>query len=356
MAARKTQTKTRTPARSSRKTAQPNKGGLLRTLRNLLLLALLTATVAAGAAWWYVTRPLPLAYPVTLTVGPGSVRAIAAQLAQQGVIDHAIAFRLLARATGQDTRLKAGVYELKQPSSMLELLGKIARGEASQIAFTVIEGTTWRQMRAALAAQPKLKAEATLMSDDELRTLLGIGAPGLEGQFFPDTYFVAVGGSDMEVLRRAHAKLSDQLAMAWKLRRPDTPLRSPYELLIMASIVEKETGAESDRPMVAAVFENRLRIGMRLQTDPTVIYGLGEAFDGNLRKKDLQTDTPYNSYTRAGLPPTPIALPGTAALLAAAQPAASKALYFVARGDGSSHFSETLDEHNQAVNRYIRGR
>lgn len=329
---------------------------MLRTLRNLLLLVLLGLVAAAAAAWWYVNRPLPLSYPVTLTVGPGSVRATAAQLAQQGVIEYPAVFRLLARATGEDTRLKAGIYELKQPTSLLELLGKIARGEASQIAFTVIEGWSWRQLRAALAAQAKLRADATLMSDDELRVALDIAAPGLEGQFFPDTYFIAVGGSDLELLRRAHTRLNDQLALAWKLRREDTPLKTPYELLIMASIVEKETGAEADRPMVASVFENRLRIGMRLQTDPTVIYGLGEQFDGNLRKKDLQTDTPYNTYTRAGLPPTPIAMPGNAALMAAAQPAPSKALYFVARGDGSSHFSETLGEHNRAVNQYIRRR
>ncbi|WP_246120744.1 endolytic transglycosylase MltG [Chitinolyticbacter meiyuanensis] len=329
---------------------------MLRTLRNLLLLVLLGLMAAAAAAWWYVNRPLPLSYPVTLTVGPGSVRATAAQLAQQSVIEYPAVFRLLARATGEDTRLKAGIYELKQPTSLLELLGKIARGEASQIAFTVIEGWNWRQLRAALAAQAKLRADAALMSDDELRVALDIAAPGLEGQFFPDTYFIAVGGSDLELLRRAHTRLNDQLALAWKLRREDTPLKTPYELLIMASIVEKETGAEADRPMVASVFENRLRIGMRLQTDPTVIYGLGEQFDGNLRKKDLQTDTPYNTYTRAGLPPTPIAMPGNAALMAAAQPAPSKALYFVARGDGSSHFSETLGEHNRAVNQYIRRR
>jgi UPF0755 protein len=185
-----------------------------------------------------------------------------------------------------------------------------------------------------------------------------IGKPGVhpEGRFFPDTYSYAKGSSDLAVLKRAARAMDKRLEAAWALRQPDTPLKSPDQALILASIVEKETGKPGDRPTIGGVFTNRLRIGMLLQTDPTVIYGMGSAFDGNLRKRDLLTDTPYNTYTRGGLPPTPIAMPGRAALLAAVQPAKTDALYFVARGDGSSQFSATLEEHNRAVNKYIRGR
>ena len=183
-----------------------------------------------------------------------------------------------------------------------------------------------------------------------------LGKPGIhpEGRFFPDTYTYAKGSSDMAVLKRAAKAMDKRLDAAWALRNPDTPLKSPEQALTLASIVEKETGKPSDRGQIAGVFSNRLRVGMLLQTDPTVIYGMGDRFDGNIRKRDLQTDTPYNTYTRPGLPPTPIAMPGKAALLAAVQPAPTKALYFVARGDGTSQFSATLDEHNRAVNKYIR--
>ncbi len=351
MAARKT---TSRPA--PRRPKKTNGGGFGRFVRRLFTGLLLLALLGAAAGYYYATRPLDLPLPTRFTVGPGSVRATAVQLAQQGVIDSPLAFRLLARLTGQDTKLKAGVYDLTVPTSMVELIGKLARGEASQIAFTVIEGWNWRELRAALARQQSLKAEAVLLSDTELLMKLGIDAPSLEGQFFPDTYFIAVGGSDLQVLVRAHERMQGKLDAAWAARDPATPLKTPYEALTLASIVEKETGIEADRAMVAGVFANRLRIGMRLQTDPSVIYGMGEQYTGNIRKRDLQTDTPYNTYTRAGLPPTPIAMPGEAALLAATRPAPTKALYFVARGDGSSHFSESLDAHNDAVNRYIRKR
>ncbi|XZG69912.1 endolytic transglycosylase MltG [Chitinibacteraceae bacterium HSL-7] len=341
------------------KTSKPG-SSLLSRLWAWLLRALFVAVLGAGAlaaaAYWYVSEPLKLAYPVQFTVGPGSVRATAAQLEEQGVIGSADAFRLLARVTGQDRLLKAGVYRLESPTSLMDLMGKIARGEASQIAVTVIEGWNWRQLRAALAAEPKFQHRLAAMSDAEVLALLGSDAASPEGLFFPDTYFVSVGAPDTQLLQLAYRKMQSHLAAAWALRAADSPLKSPYELLTLASIVEKETGHEVDRGMVSGVFNNRLRIGMRLQTDPTVIYGLGEVFDGNLRKRDLRADTPYNSYTRAGLPPTPIAMPGEAALLAAIQPSETRALYFVARGDGTSHFSETLDEHNRAVNRYIRGR
>jgi UPF0755 protein len=208
-------------------------------------------------------------------------------------------------------------------------------------------------VRAELARAPNLRQTTAGLSEAEL--MRAIGAPDLraEGRFFPDTYAYSRGVSDLAVLRRAHAAMQRRLDTAWAQRSVDTPLQSAEQALILASIVEKETGPKDDPGLVAAVFLNRLRIGMPLQTDPTVIYGLGEAFDGNLRKRDLLADTPYNSYTRAGLPPTPIAMPGLASIRAALHPAASEALYFVARGDGSSHFSVTLDEHNRAVRRYI---
>jgi UPF0755 protein len=227
-------------------------------------------------------------------------------------------------------------------------------GDQSLARLRLIEGWTFRQVRAELARTTTLKAESAALSDAELMDRLGAPGTAPEGRFFPDTYTYAKGSSDLAVLRRAHAAMRKRVEAAWSQRAPDSPLKSADELLTLASIVEKETGRAEDRPMVASVFVNRLRIRMPLQTDPTVIYGLGERFDGNLRRKDLQTDTPYNTYTRAGLPPTPIALPGRDSLMAVVQPAGSKALYFVARGDGSSQFSETLADHNRAVDKYQR--
>jgi UPF0755 protein len=219
----------------------------------------------------------------------------------------------------------------------------------------LIEGWTFRQFRSELAKAPGLQATITQLSDEQVMAALGeTGQP--EGQFYPDTYTYSKGTKDLAVLKRAHRAMKQRLAQAWAARATEVPLRSETDLLILASIVEKETGAAAERGKVAAVFVNRLRVGMPLQTDPTVIYGMGEAFDGNLRKRDLQTDTPYNTYTRNGLPPTPIAMPGKAALMAAGRPESIQALYFVARGDGTSAFSETLAEHNRAVNKYQRGR
>ena len=208
-----------------------------------------------------------------------------------------------------------------------------------------------RQMRAALARE-ELRHDTASLSDAEIMQQLGRPGVPAEGRFFPDTYAYAKGSSDLAVLRRALHAMDRHLEAAWAQRSADTPLKSADEALVLASIVEKETGQAADRPQIAGVFANRLRTGMLLQTDPTVIYGLGEKFDGNLRKRDLQTDTPWNTYTRTGLPPTPIAMPGKASLMAAVQPQATRALYFVARGDGSSHFSATLEEHNRAVQRY----
>jgi UPF0755 protein len=222
--------------------------------------------------------------------------------------------------------------------------------------LTIVEGWNLRQMRAAMAKEEYLRHDTAAMTPEDIMAALGRPEMAAEGRFFPDTYAFAKGSSDLALMRRAMLAMDKRLEAVWSLNASDSPLKTPQDLLTLASIVEKETGRAEDRAMVAGVFINRLRIGMLLQTDPTVIYGLGDKFDGNLRKRDLQTDTPWNTYTRAGLPPTPIAMPGKASLMAAIQPEATKALYFVAKGDGSSHFSQSLDEHNRAVNTYIRGK
>jgi len=258
------------------------------------------------------------------------------------------------RWSGESRQIRAGSYEIQPGTSPAQLLRKLVDGDQSLARLRLIEGWTFRQVRAELARTTTLKAESATLSDAALMERIGAPGSAPEGRFFPDTYTYAKGSSDLAVLRRAHVAMRKRVEAAWNQRAADSPLKSPDELLTLASIVEKETGRAEDRPMVASVFVNRLRIRMPLQTDPTVIYGLGERFDGNLRRKDLQTDTPYNTYTRAGLPPTPIALPGRDALMAVVQPANSKALYFVARGDGSSQFSDTLADHNRAVDKYQR--
>jgi len=330
---------------------------LWRVLVSLLLLAVLATAVAAWLAWRWLDSPLPLATPsVELSIEPGDTpRAVAAAWVAAGVQARPRALYEWFRFSGQAQRIRAGSYEVHAGVTPRSLLDKMVRGDEVLETVRIIEGWTLRQMRAALAAAPSLKPLTRDMSDAEL--MAAIGAPGVpaEGRFFPDTYAYSRGVSDLTVLRRAHGALQDRLSQAWAERAPDTPLKSADEALILASIVEKETGLEADRALVAGVFVNRLRNGMLLQTDPTVIYGLGEAFDGNLRRRDLLADTPYNTYTRGGLPPTPIALPGAASLRAAVRPQATDALYFVARGDGSSVFSRHLADHNRAVNQYQRG-
>jgi UPF0755 protein len=260
------------------------------------------------------------------------------------------------RISGQARQIKAGSYEITPGMTPRKLLAMLVRGDQSLKSITLVEGWNFRQVREALQKAELLAPDSIGLQPEIIMEKLG--RPGIhpEGRFFPDTYTYAKGSSDLAILKRAAKAMEKRLDAAWALRALDTPLTSPEQALTLASIVEKETGKPSDRGQIAGVFVNRLRLGMLLQTDPTVIYGMGDKFDGNIRKRDLQTDTPYNTYTRAGLPPTPIAMPGKAALLAAVQPAATKALYFVARGDGSSQFSATLDEHNRAVNKYIRGR
>jgi UPF0755 protein len=259
------------------------------------------------------------------------------------------------RWSGQAKQIRAGSYEVHAGITPRSLLDKMVRGDQVLEQLRLIEGWNWRQVRAALAAAPALKPTIAAMSDEQVMAALGQPGVAPEGRFFPDTYAYSRGVSDLTVLKRAHAAMQRRLADAWSKRVPELPLKSADEALILASIVEKETGTPADRRRVAAVFVNRLRAGMPLQTDPTVIYGLGEAFDGNLRKRDLTADTPFNTYTRGGLPPTPIAMPGAASLQAALNPAPVKSLYFVSRGDGSSEFSDDLDAHNRAVNKYQRG-
>jgi len=325
-------------------------------IKRLILLLLLATLLGAGGLAWYATQPLRIApLPQTLNVTPGTnLRSLSTMLEREGVIGNAPMFWLLGRVLGKADTLKLGVYTLDKPLTPLALYEKLERGEVSQAVIQFIEGKNWREVRAALAAQPLLKNDSADLTDAELMRAIGAEESHPEGLMFPDTYFYTPHTSDLDVLRRAYRLQHDKLEAAWAERAPDLPYRTPYEALIMASIVEKETGAAFERPEIAGVFINRLRLGMRLQTDPTVIYGLGERFDGDLRRADLERDTPYNTYTRAGLPPTPIAMPSEAAIRAALNPAKTKALYFVARGNGTHVFSSSLDAHNRAVNRYQR--
>ncbi|MEO6745435.1 MAG: endolytic transglycosylase MltG [Caldimonas sp.] len=324
--------------------------------RVLLVLLLLLCGGLAGGIYWWLNRPLPLAADtVETSIEFGtSPRDIAMQWVQAGVQSSPILLYEWFRWSGESRKIRAGSYEIGRNTTPIALLNKMVRGDETLAVVRFTEGWTFRQVRLELAKADSLKPTTTAMSDAEI--MQAIGAPGVppEGRFFPDTYAYSKGSADLAVLARAYRAMQTRLQGAWAERTPDTPLKSVDEALTLASIVEKETGQSADRGRVAGVFVNRLRVGMPLQTDPSVIYGLGASFDGNLRKRDLQADTPYNTYTRAGLPPTPIAMPGKHSLLAAVRPEATKALYFVSRGDGSSQFSETLAEHNRAVNRYQR--
>ena len=328
-----------------------------RVVRRLLAWILFLAVVLGGGAAWWLHAPLPMgSEPLELAIEPGTLpRGVAQDVQAAGVRVDARILYAFFRLSGRGRDIRAGNYELPPGTTPLALLDKLVRGEETLRTLTLVEGWTFRQVRTALARDEQLKHDTAELSDAALMERLGRPGVHPEGRFFPDTYTYAKGSSELAVLRRALHAMDRRLDAAWAQRASDTPLKSADEALILASIVEKETGRASDRAQIAGVFTNRLRNGMLLQTDPTVIYGLGEKFDGNLRRKDLLADTPWNTYTRAGLPPTPIAMPGKASLLAAVQPERTKALYFVARGDGSSHFSSSLDEHNRAVNRFQRG-
>jgi UPF0755 protein len=318
------------------------------------LLVALVLTSAWVLTW--STRAMSLrASTVELAIEPGTpVRQIAQTVVTAGVDVSSRGLYWLFRLSGQSRQIRAGNYELTPGISPWALLQMLARTDENLMAVTLVEGWTFRQWRAALDKADFLLHDTATLSEEALATRLGLTPAALEGRFYPDNYTYVKGGSDLRVLQRALRAMDKQLALAWSRREADLPLARPEEALILASLIEKETGRASDRAMISSVFHNRLRLGMPLQTDPTVIYGMGAAFDGNLRRRDLRSDHAWNTYTRRGLPPTPIAMPGQPALWAALHPAHSQALYFVARGDGSSQFSETLELHNQAVDRYQR--
>lgn len=323
------------------------------------LLILLLLAAAGGLAWaWHGFTAEPLAFessPVRYTVPKGAtVRTVAAGLRAQGIDVSPTRLWIWYKLRRYDGRLKAGTYGFAPPLTIDALLDKLVRGDVLVTDIRFIEGWTFRQMRDAIDDHPDLAHDTRGIDESALLSRIGAEERRAEGLFFPDTYTFSPGASDVEIYRQAYRRQQQALRAAWEARDPSLPYRSPYEALIMASIVEKETGHPVDRDKVAAVFVNRLKRGMMLQSDPTTIYGMGERFDGNLRKRDLQADSAYNTYTRAGLPPTPIALPGKASIEAALKPADVPALYFVSRGDGTSEFSEDLASHNRAVSRYQR--
>lgn len=319
---------------------------------------LLLATLLAGLlmTWfgYYVLKPLqlsPNSQEVSIAANSG-LKSIAKQLVAQGVLKEPWGFIILAKALKKESHLQAGSYTLNKNVSVYQLLRSLNHGKPTQGSITFIEGKSFAQMREKLANNEALKHTIADLSEQDIMRQLGSPYLKAEGLFFPDTFYFNRGTSDIALLKKSYDAMQLKLNQAWQTREANLPYKSPYEALIMASIIEKETGKASERPMISGVFINRLRIGMRLQTDPTVIYGMGLAFDGNLRKKDLLADTPFNTYTRNGLPPTPIAMPGLASIEAALHPEKTKALYFVGKGDGSHAFSTNLVEHNRAVVRY----
>jgi UPF0755 protein len=328
----------------------------MRSIKKLITLAFLF--MIAGGAWFFYWAGQPITSggePIEFAITPGSGVGVASQqIAKAGVPVNPFMFSMLARVTGNDAKIKAGAYELKAGTTPRALVSQLVRGEFAQESLTIIEGWTFRQMRAAIAASTSLKHDTVALSDKELMAKISTDYKVPEGLFFPDTYLFAKGSSDLKIYKQAHALMLERLGAAWAKRDASLPYKTPYEALIMASIVEKETGQKSERAMIAGVFVNRLKQGMMLQTDPTVIYGMGDSYAGNIRKKDLETPTPYNTYVITGLPPTPIALPGVQSLAAALGPAKTEALYFVSRGDGTSKFSDNLPDHNKAVNQYQR--
>ena len=322
------------------------------------LFGLLLLAVAAGTtAWWVAVRPLPLPNePYEFTVRSGaSLRAVARELTAAGLLPADWTLVALARVSRADRAIKAGSYELPAGTTLSGLLAKLTQGDATQASITIVEGWTFRDLKQALRSEVDVVKTVVDLPDAEV--MAKIGAPGREpeGWFFPDTYFFPAGATDASILKRANRHMIERLDQAWAARAQGLPLSSTYEALVLASLVEKETGRADDRPLVASVFVNRLRQGMRLQTDPSVIYGIGERFDGNLTRSDLDRDQAFNTYTREGLPPTPIALPGQASIDAVLHPPETPYLYFVSRGDGSSVFSASLAEHNRAVAKYQRG-
>jgi UPF0755 protein len=330
---------------------------LARVARLIALLVLAAAGAMAWFAWRAYTQPLPLPRaPFAFDVRPGaSLSVVARELGAAGALPQPLALVALARLRGADRAIKAGSYEIDAGITLPQLLAKLTSGDVTQTSLLIVEGATFGELKRLLRANPDVKNTVLDLPDAELMARLGVPGASPEGRFFPDTYFFAAGSTDFALLNRARQALDQRLAAAWENRASGLPLASPYEALILASIVEKETGRAVDRPLIASTLVNRLRKGMRLQADPTVIYGMGARFDGDLRKRDLEADTPWNTYTRDGLPPTPIALPSQASIDAVLNPPATDYLYFVSRGDGTSKFSATLVEHNRAVTKFQKG-
>ena len=327
---------------------------MIRLIKFVFILSFLGALAISAWLFIYAKTSLSLAPQAQeISIKPKSgLKSITNQLVEQGVLNSAWPFVLLAKILGKETYLQAGDYTLNKNITPYQLMLSLNHGKATQGNITFIEGKTFKQMREKLAKNDAIDATITQLSDSQVMQSVGNGEDHAEGLFFPDTFYFDRGTPDKVILKRAYDIMQTKLDGAWQNRAPNLPYKNSYEALIMASIVEKETGKSSERPMIAGVFINRLKIGMRLQTDPTVIYGMGDSYNGNIRRKDLLKDTIYNTYTRYGLPPTPIAMPGLASINAALHPESTKSLYFVGKGDGSHAFSATLNEHNRAVAKY----
>jgi UPF0755 protein len=331
---------------------------MLVLIRRLLTWSLIAALLLIALLVFQLLRfqhgaiPLAAGPDVFLIRSGSNIKSIAQDLARQKIIDDPWLFILLAKVRGLETRVRAGEYQIEPGLTADELLDRFAEGNAIQYKLTVIEGWSFRQMLKAIAENPIIESTLQGKSDAEVMALLGYPGQHPEGLFFPDTYRFPKGTSDVDFLKRAYQVMQNHLEREWSERDPELPLKSAYEALILASIIEKETGAGIERPLIAGVFVERLKRNMRLQTDPTIIYGLGEQYDGDIRSRDLKKDTPYNTYLHAGLTPTPIALPGLMAIRAAVHPEPTDALYFVSKGDGTHQFSATLEQHNAAVARY----
>ncbi len=323
-------------------------------IKIIFWLSLLAAIGFGAWLYHYAKTPLnltPEAQEISIKPNSG-LKSIANQLVAQQVIPSALPFVILGKLLNKEPFLQAGDYTLNKNVSPYQLMQSLNHGKAMQGSITFIEGKTFKQMREKLLKNDAVKSTIEDLSDTEVMHVVGKGEKHAEGLFFPDTFYFDRNTADIVLLKRSYENMQSKLSTAWANRAPGLPYKDSYEALIMASIIEKETGKASERPMIAGVFLNRLKIGMRLQTDPSVIYGMGDKYDGNIRKKDLETDTVYNTYTRGGLPPTPIAMPGLASIEAALHPEKTKALYFVGKGDGSHEFTNSLVEHNRAVAKY----
>ena len=327
---------------------------MIRRIKNWIVFSMIVSLGLFAWLAYYAISPLKLQpNSQEITIQPKSgLRNIANQLVKQGVLNEPWRFIIIARLLNKQSYLQAGSYTLNKNVSPYQLLLSLNHGKTTQGSITFIEGRTFAQMQEKIIKNDAIKQTLTGLSESEMLKLMGSDYSVAEGLFFPDTFYFDRNTTDTVILKRSYDSMQSKLAKAWEGRDANLPYKNSYQALIMASIIEKETGKAAERPMIAGVFINRLRMGMRLQTDPTVIYGMGVHYDGNIRKKDLMADTPYNTYTRDGLPPTPIAMPGMAAIDAALHPAATKALYFVGKGDGSHLFSNNLAEHNLAVVRY----